>query len=125
MNRIKQLRNEKGLTQKGFAEAFNKYIYENNLTIKPINFSVVSKWETQKSSPTKATYEALADYFNVSVPYLQGKVTYGDLDILAKGIYDYVSEAMDRVFDDYAILPESREKILKAIAYSIDDGEFI
>lgn len=124
MNRIKQLRNEKGLTQKGFAEAFNKYIYENNLTIKPINFSVVSKWETQKSSPTKATYEALADYFNVSVPYLQGKVTYGDLDILAKGIYDYVSEAMDRVFDDYAILPESREKILKAIAYSIDDGEF-
>lgn len=124
MNRIKQLRNEKGLTQKGFAEAFNKYIYENNLTIKPINFSVVSKWETQKSSPTKATYEALADYFNVSVPYLQGKVTYGDLDILAKGIYDYVSETMDRVFDDYAILPESREKILKAIAYSIDNGEF-
>lgn len=125
MNRIKQLRNEEGLTQKEFAEAFNKYIYENNLTIKPINFSVVSKWETQKSSPTKATYEALADYFNVSVPYLQGKVTYGDLDILAKGIYDYVSEAMDRVFDDYAILPESREKILKAIAYSIDNGEFI
>lgn len=124
MNRIKQLRNEKGLTQKGFAEAFNKYIYENNLTIKPINFSVMSKWETQKSSPTKATYEALADYFNVSVPYLQGKVTYGDLNTLAKVIYDYVSEAMDRVFDDYAILPESREKILKAIAYSIDNGEF-
>ena len=52
MNRIKQLRNEEGLTQKELAEAFNKYIYEINLTIKPINFSVISKWETGKSSPT-------------------------------------------------------------------------
>ena len=123
MNRLKELRKEKGLTQKEFAEAFNKYIYENNLTIKPINFSVVSKWETGKSSPTKATYEALANYFNVSVPYLRGETTYEILDPLDKGIYSHVTEAMDRAFNDYALLPVQQERILKAIAYSIDNGE--
>ena len=124
MNRIKQFRNEEGLTQKEFAEAFNKYIYENNLTIKPINFSVVSKWETGKSSPTKATYEALADYFDVLLPYLQGATIYEILDPLDKGIYSHVTEAMNRAFNDYAILPVHQERILKAIAYSIDNGEF-
>ena len=124
MNRIKQLRNEEGLTQKELAEAFNKYIYENNLTIKPINFSVISKWETGKSSPTKATYEALANYFDVLVPYLRGAIIYEILDPLEKGIYSHVTEAMDRAFNDYAFLPETKEKVLKAIAYSIDNGEF-
>ena len=124
MNRIRQFRNEEGLTQKGFAEAFNKYIDDNNLTIKPINFSVLSKWETGKSSPTKATYEALADYFDVLLPYLQGATIYEILDPLDKGIYSHVTEAMNRAFNDYALLPETREKILKAIAYSIDNGEF-
>lgn len=124
MNRIKQLRNEEGLTQKELAEAFNKYIYENNLTIKPINFSVISKWETGKSSPTKATYEALADYFDVLVPYLRGATIYEILDSAEKDIYNYVTEAMDRAFNDYALSPLQRERILKAIAYSIDYGEF-
>ena len=124
MNRIKQFRNEEGLTQKEFAEAFNKYIYENNLTIKPINQSVVSRWETGKSSPTKARYEALADYFDVLVPYLQGATIYEILDPLDKGIYSHVTEAMNRAFNDYALLPVQQERILKAIAYSIDNGEF-
>ena len=124
MNRLRELRKEQGLTQKELAEAFNKYIYENNLTIKPINSSVISKWETGKSSPTKATYEALANYFDVSVPYLQGKTSYKDLDPLERGLYDHVTVAMDRAFYDYAFLPETKEKVLKAIAYSIDNGEF-
>ena len=124
MNRIRQFRNEEGLIQKEFAEAFNKYIYENNLTIKPINQSMVSRWETGKSSPTKATYEALADYFDVLVPYLRGATIYEILDPLEKGIYSHVTEAMDRAFNDYALSPLQRERILKAIAYSIDYGEF-
>ena len=124
MNRIKQLRNEEGLTQKELAEAFNKYIYENNLTIKPINQSMVSRRETGKSSPTKATYEALANYFDVLVPYLRGATIYEILDPLEKGLYSHVTEAMDRAFNDYALPPLQREMILKAIAYSIDNGEF-
>lgn len=113
MNRIKQLRKNKRLTLAELGQDLG------------LPKGTLSRYENGIRAPKPETWQALADYFNVSVPYLQGKVTYGDLDILAKGIYDYVSEAMDRVFDDYAILPESREKILKAIAYSIDNGEFI
>lgn len=42
---------------------------------------------------------------------------------MKKGIYGYVTEAMDRAFNDYAILPDQKERVLKAIAYSIDNGE--
>ena len=118
------LREDNDLTQKELAKAFNKYIYENNLTIKPINQSMVSRWETGKSSPTKATYEALANYFDVLVPYLRGATIYEILDPLEKGIYSHVTEAMDRAFNDYALSPLQIEMILKAIAYSIDYGEF-
>ena len=103
MNRIKQLRNEEGLTQKELAEAFNKYIYENNLTIKPINFSVISKWETGKSSPTKATYEALANYFDVSVPYLQGKILFVDLSEDEQRIFNDVLDVLITTTDNKAI----------------------
>ena len=115
MNRIKQLRNEEGLTQKGFAEAFNKYIYENNLTIKPINFSVISKWETGKSAPTKATYEALADYFNVSVPYLQGKIFKEDLDDEAQEMFEDVQD-----YISYVVPNELIEIVLKALLNSYE-----
>lgn len=124
MNRIKQLRNEEGLTQKELAEEFNRYILQNELKVKPINQSMVSRWETGKSSPTKATYEALANYFDVLVPYLRGATIYEILDPLEKGFYSHVTEAMDRAFNDYALSPLQRERILKAIAYSIDYGEF-
>lgn len=78
-NRIKQLRREHGLKQSELAEEFNNFIWQNRLKIKPINFSVISKWETEKSHPTKATYKALANLFDVSVPYLKGALAYDDL----------------------------------------------
>lgn len=113
MNRLKKIRNERKLT---LDEIQNET---------GINRGTYNNYESGKTKPKPETWQALADYFNVSVPYLQGKVTYGDLDILAKGIYDHVSEAMDRAFDDYAILPETKEEVLKAIAYTINNGEFI
>lgn len=64
-NRIRQLRKEHGLKQSELAEEFNNFIWQNRLKIKPINFSVISKWETEKSHPTKTTYKALADFFEV------------------------------------------------------------
>lgn len=111
MNRIKILRLVNNKTQKDIADYLG------------VTRQVIAYYEQGKRNPKPKTWQALADYFNVSVPYLQGKVTYGNLDILAKGIYDHVSEAMDRAFDDYAILPETKEEVLKAIAYSIDNGE--
>ena len=41
-----------------------------------------------------------------------------------KGSLGYETEAMNRAFKEYALLPETKERVLKAIAYSIDDGEF-
>ena len=54
----------------------------------------------------------------------EGGTTYEVLDPNEKGIYSHVTEAMDRAFNDCALLPVQQERILKAIAYSIDYGEF-
>lgn len=111
MNRIKILRLVNNKTQKDLADYLG-------LTEQAIFY-----YEQGKRNPKPENWQALADYFNVSVPYLQGATTYEFLDHNEKGIYDHVSEAMDRAFDDYAILPETKERVLKAIAYRIDDGE--
>ena len=113
MNRIKQLRNEKGLT---LAELGKKVQIPNN---------TLSQYENEKRNPKTETWQALADFFGVSVPYLRGATTYEVLDPFERGLYDHVTVAMDRAFHEYALLPEAREKILKAIAYSIENGDLI
>ena len=111
MNRLKELRKEKGLT---LMELSKEVQIPNN---------TLSQYENEKRKPKLETWQALADYFNVSVPYLQGKISYKALDPFERGLYDHVTVAMDRVFNEYALLPKAREKILKAIAYSIENGE--
>ena len=112
MNRLKELRKEKGLTLDEIQSEIG------------INRGTYNNYENGKTEPKSEMWQALADYFDVSVPYLQGATTYEVLDPLEKGIYDHVTVAMDRAFNEYALLPETREKILKTIAYSIENGEF-
>ena len=112
MNRIKELRKEKGLT---LVELSKKVQIPNN---------TLSQYENEKRNPKTETWQALADFFGVSVPYLRGATTYEILDPLERGLYDHVTVAMDRAFYDYDFLPERKERVLKAIAYSIDNGEF-
>lgn len=112
MNRIKEIRLQKKVSQKDLAESID------------ITRQAISLYEKNLRTPSPKVWQALADYFNVSVPYLKGATTYEFLDHNEKGLYDHVFEAMDRAFDDYVILPETKERVLKAIAYSIDDGEF-
>lgn len=112
MNRLKELRNKNSLTLRALGQKVD------------MSSSRLSQYETGKREPKLETWQKLANYFNVSVPYLQGAATYELLDPLEKGLYDHVTVAMDRVFNEYALLPKAREKILKAIAYSIDNGEF-
>ena len=112
MNRIKQLRKKKKLT-----------LMELSKEVKIPN-NTLSRYENKKRNPKPETWQALADYFDVSVPYLRGATTYEVLDPFERGLYDHVTVAMDRAFYDYAFLPETKERVLKAIAYSIDDGEF-
>lgn len=60
MNRIKQLRKEKGLSQAQLAKEVG------------ISNQIISFYENNKREPKIETWQALADFFNVSVPYLQG-----------------------------------------------------
>lgn len=112
MNRLKELRLNNNKTQKDIADYLG------------LTEQAIAYYEKGKRTPKPETWRALADYFDVSVPYLRGATTYEILDLREKGIYGYVTEAMDRAFNDYAILPVQKERVLKAIAYSIDDGEF-
>lgn len=60
MNRIKELRQKNNLTLK---ELGQKVGMANN---------TLSQYETGKREPKLETWKKLADFFNVSVPYLQG-----------------------------------------------------
>ena len=111
MNRIKELRKEKGLTLDDIQSQTG------------IKRGTYNNYENGTTNPKPETWQALANFFDVSVPYLQGATTYEVLDSAEKDIYNYVFEAMDRAFNDCALLPVQQERILKAIAYSIDNGE--
>lgn len=60
MNRIKELRQKNNLTLK---ELGQKIGMANN---------TLSQYETGKRKPKLETWNKLAEYFNVSIPYLQG-----------------------------------------------------
>lgn len=112
MNRIKILRLVNNKTRKDLAKYLN------------VSEQAIAYYEQGKRNPKPENWQALADYFNVSVPYLRGATTYEVLDSAEKDIYNYVFKAMDRAFNDCVLLPETKERVLKAIAYSIDNGEF-
>lgn len=64
-NKLKQLRLEHGYTIRSLAEALNK----NGLKITSMT---ISRYERGEREPKLATWQKLADFFNVDVPYLQG-----------------------------------------------------
>ena len=67
-NRLKELRNKKHLTLKELGEQLGM---PNN---------TLSQYETGKREPKLETWEKLADFFGVSVPYLQGISDIEDLE---------------------------------------------
>lgn len=60
MNRLKELRKEKGLTQQGLADDIG------------VHFRTLQNWENGKADIKSDKAQALADYFDVSVGYLLG-----------------------------------------------------
>lgn len=70
MNRIKQLRAEKGFSLRDLAKDFSAFLDQHGK--KPITNVTISRWENEKNSPTAEMWGLLADYFGVSVDYLQG-----------------------------------------------------
>lgn len=79
MNRLRELRQKKKLSQKEFAAAFNKFlknsdspIKDNHGNVKKISYATVSRWENGQIPIPSIYYSSLADFFGVSLPYLQG-----------------------------------------------------
>ncbi|MBT8847060.1 hypothetical protein BTH55_00670 [Lactobacillus delbrueckii subsp. bulgaricus] len=70
MNRIKQLRTEKSFSLRDLAKDFSAFLDQHGK--KPITNVTISRWENEKNSPTAEMWGLLADYFGVSVDYLQG-----------------------------------------------------
>lgn len=84
-NRIKELRNKKGLSQKEFAKAFSEFVKEDS-EIKPVSYATISRWERGENEPKLETWIKLADFFDVPVSYLQGlgDINYNDETALIK-----------------------------------------
>jgi len=59
-DRIKQLRNEKDLTQEELADQLS------------LNRANIANWETNRALPDANTILQLADFFNVTTDYLMG-----------------------------------------------------
>ena len=68
-NRIKDLRLQKGLSESELAKKVG------------ISNQIISFYENNKREPKIENWQALADFFGVSVPYLQGLTGVADEDI--------------------------------------------
>ena len=83
MNRIKELRKSHGLSQTELARETG------------ISNQAVSFYENGKRQPKIETWQKFADFFNVSVPYVQGiKEKFFSIDEIVKIIHDFYFEAL-------------------------------
>lgn len=94
-NRIKELRLKHNLTLRQLGKELDMYD------------SRISQYETGKREPKLETWQKLADYFNVSVPYLQGII---NINIPNDLKFDSKQDAIDYI-----------EKIMKALGISKED----
>ena len=96
-NRIKELRLKTGLTLRALGEKVN------------MSSSRLSQYETGRREPKLETWQKLADFFGVSVPYLQG---YAEINIPNDLKFDSKQDAINCI-----------EKIMKALDISKEDSE--
>lgn len=88
MNRLRELRKNHGLTLKELSKKVS--MHDNTL----------SQYETGKRNPSLKTWQQLADFYGVSVPYLQGR-------------YDHLTkkEALQTIHEIMTICGISKEEL--------------
>lgn len=79
--RLKKLRNEKGLSTRALGEILG------------VSNATISRYETGKRDPDLLVVNKIANYFNVSIEYLCGEDINGDLDDLVSIFNKLSSEA--------------------------------
>lgn len=91
MNRIKELRLQKNISQSDLAENVR------------VTRQAISLYEKNLRQPSPKVWQALANYFNVSVPYLQGKILFIDLSEDEQRIFTDVLDVLVTTTDNKAI----------------------
>lgn len=103
MNRIKELRQKNSLTLRGLGNKIN------------MSSSRISQYETGKREPKLETWQALADFFNVSVPYLQGIEDKRNNGYSKEHIYKCLDDAYKENYEiDYEVEPPFTSPFLSA-----------
>lgn len=87
-NRILELRKKNNYTLAVVAKAIG------------VGTNTISRYETDKREPKIETWQALADFFEVSVPYLQGELSYSDLTPEEQKLEDRLSRTINNDIDD-------------------------
>lgn len=129
-NRLKELRKAKKLSQKEFAKAFNEFIEENkkyavldnNGKVKKVSQATISRWEGGKTPIPTKYYEALANFFDVPLSYIQGagyskekieKIILNEINLrLAEGVMngDEIPNRLSTVLYDFLCIDASNLK---------------
>lgn len=118
-NRIRELREENNLTLKGLS-------HELKSNGHPLSASSLIKYERGERNPSLETWQKLAKFFNVPVPYLQGQgpsVEQAKNKIINLLHERYFDGQLSQVVDGY--LKAIRVKIDPFNFYSDDEEEFI
>ena len=103
MNRLKEFRLKNKLSQ---AELGRRTKISNQS---------ISAYESGYREPNSNNWKALADFFNVSAPYLQGKTFKEDLDDEAQEMFEDVQD-----YISYVVPNELIEIVLKALLNSYE-----
>ena len=103
MNRLKELRLKNKLSQTDIAKLLG------------VTRQAVSLYEQGKRQLNKSDINTLTKYFNVSVPYLQGKIFKEDLDDEAQEMFEDVQD-----YISYVVPNELIEIVLKALLNSYE-----
>lgn len=108
-DRLKKLRNEKGLTQQQVA---------SDLGVSQPNYR---RWEAGERKPKQTTLEKLADYYQVSVNYLTGNTELRDIEFFTN--YDsYLKDIHIQSFELGKLLNSNIELLINSITEQKKSG---
>lgn len=99
MNRLRELRKEKGLTQKELGKVAN------------VSDRSVGFYESGERDPDTETVKIFADYFDVSIDYLLGRTTKRQYDTDTIAFHTVSVDGLDD--DDIALVENLVESLMK------------
>lgn len=100
MNRFRELRNKKGLSQRGLAEKLK------------VSQTAVSQWETGRTYPDVPTMIHFAELCGVSLDYLLGRTEHPLSIIPRETPYVEVTPFEKRIIETYRVLPEVEQMMI-------------